>query len=152
MRKRYDDAVVLLQAQRYSLALREFEAIAAGVPTGYRELAQRRGEARSGISAEANRAYAAGREAEARSDWNVAIERYQRARDLDPARDVSSEIARVNEQKLRLGQQLCNAGLASNSLGKDADALEKLTKAVELLPSSDPCYAKAKEALAKIRR
>jgi tetratricopeptide (TPR) repeat protein len=152
MRKRYDDAVTLLQAGRFSQALREFEAIAAGVPTGYRELTQRRGEARNGISAEATRAYNAGREAEARSDWNVAIERYQRAHDLDPARDVNSDLARVNEQKLRLGQQLCNAGLASFSLGKDADASEKLNKAIDLLPSSDPCYAKARDALARIRR
>jgi len=152
VRKRYDDAVALLQAGRFSQALREFEAIAAGVPTGYRELAQRRGEARNGITVEANRTYTAAQQAEARSEWNVAIERYQRVHELDPARDVNGDIARVNEQKLRLGQQLCNAGLASFSLGKDADASEKLNKAVDLLPSSDPCHAKAKEALARIRR
>ena len=152
MRKRYDDAVALLQSQRYSQALREFEQIAGLVPQGYLELTQRRGEARNAIRDEARTAYTAGQQAEARSDWNVAIDRYQRAHDLDPARDVSGDIARVNDQRQKLGQQLCNAGLASFSLGKNADASEKLTKAVELLPSSDACYVKAKEALTRIRR
>jgi tetratricopeptide (TPR) repeat protein len=153
MRKRYDDAVALLQGQRNSQALREFDAIgAAGVPQGYRELAQRRGEARSGLKDEANRNYTQGLLAEQRSDWNAAIDRFQRAHELDPARDISPDLARINEQKLKLGRQLCNDGLASFSLAKNADAAEKLTKAIELLPSSEPCYVKAKEALVRIGR
>lgn len=152
VRKRYDDAVGLLQVQRYSQALREFEAIAPNVPAGYRDLAQRRTEARNAIRDEATRAYNAGQQAEQRGELNVAIERYQRAHDLDAARDVTAEIARINEQKLRVGQQLCNAGMASFALGKNADALDKLTKAVELLPSSDACYVRAKDALTRIGR
>jgi tetratricopeptide (TPR) repeat protein len=153
MGKKYDDAVALLQAGRYSQALREFEGIVqAGVPTGYRELTQRRGEARNGISAEANRAMTTGQQAEARSDWNVAIAAYQRAHELDPARDVSGDIARINDQKLKLGRQLCEEGKAQYSLGKNPSAAEKFTKVLELLPSTDPCYVTAKENLLKIRR
>ena len=153
MKKRYDDAVAQLQAQHYSAALRELEAInAAGVPQGYRELAQRRGEARNGIKDEANRNYTQGLQAEQRSDWNGAIDKFNRAHELDPARDITPDIARINDQKLKLGHQLCNDGMASYVLSKIPDAVAKLNKAVELLPSNDDCYVKAKETLAKIGR
>ncbi|MEP6593235.1 MAG: FHA domain-containing protein, partial [Acidobacteriota bacterium] len=49
VRKRYDDAASLLQAQRYQQAMKEFDGIAGQVPTGYLDLAQRRTEARSGM-------------------------------------------------------------------------------------------------------
>ncbi|MEO6236821.1 MAG: FHA domain-containing protein, partial [Vicinamibacterales bacterium] len=152
MRKRYDDAVTLLQGQRYAQALRELENIAAAVPVGYRELAQRRGEARNAIRDEAVKAYNAGKAAEQRSEWNVAIERYQRAHDLDPAQDVSGDIARINDQKLKAGAQLCNEGRALFSLGKNADAAPKLTRALELLPTDHECYIAAKRDLALIGR
>jgi predicted component of type VI protein secretion system len=151
VRKRYDDAVAQLQSQRYSQALREFEAIAAGVPQGYRELAQRRGEARNGIRDEANRTYASGQQAEQASQWNTAIDRYQRARDLD-GRDISADVARINAQKLKLGTQFCNDGRASFALGKNAEAAEKYSRVLELLPSDDACYIEAKERLSRIRR
>jgi tetratricopeptide (TPR) repeat protein len=152
MRKRYDDAVALLQAQRYQQALRELDALAPLVPPGYVELTQRRAEARSGLSEESNRAYAAAQQAEQRSEWNNAIAQYQRAHDLDPARDVTADVSRVNEMKARLGRQLCRDADAAYALGHNSDAADKYARVLELLPSTDDCYVKAKERLAKINR
>jgi tetratricopeptide (TPR) repeat protein len=152
MRKRFDDTVAVLQQQRYAQALTELNAIAGEVPQGYRDLAQRRVEARNGLREEANRAYAAGQQAEQAGQWNTAIVRYQRAHELDPARDVTADVARITDQKVKLGRQLCVDGRAMFSLGKNAEAAEKLNRVLELLQSDDPCYVQAKEILSKIRR
>jgi hypothetical protein len=152
LRKRYDDAVALLQAQHNQQALRELDAIAGQVPAGYLDLSQRRTEARNAVADESSRAYAAAQQAEQRSDWNTALAQYQRAHDLDPARDVSAELARVKAARTTLGHQLCRDAEAAFALGHNGDARDKFTRVLDLLPSSDDCYAKAKDRLAQINR
>jgi predicted component of type VI protein secretion system len=152
MHKRYDDAVTLLQGQHYQQALKEFDAIATVVPPGYIELAQRRAEARGALKDESNRAYVAGQQAEQHADWNLAIERYQHAHEVDPSRDVTSDMTRVNDQKLRLGHDACSAGDANYLVAHNTAAAAQYAQAVALLPPSDPCYATAKQRLAEIRK
>jgi predicted component of type VI protein secretion system len=152
MGKRYEDAVALLQAQKYQQALTELNGIAGQVPPGYRDLAQRRGEARNGISEESNRAYAAAQQAEQRQEWKTALAQYQRAQTLDPARDVSADVARVNDARIKAGHQLCQTADAAFSLGHASDAIDRYNKALELLSSSDECYARAKERLKTLGR
>ena len=152
MRKRYDDAVQLLQAQHYQQALREFDAIAGSVPAGYLDLAQRRADARAAIKDDSGKAYAAAQQAEQRGDWNAAIDRYQRAHDTDPTRDVTADIARITDQKARLGHEACSNANALFIVGHNAEAATQYAKVVDLLPSSDACYATAKERLAVIKR
>ena len=151
--KKYNDAVTLLLAQKHKAALSELDAIAntPGVPQGYKELAQRRTEARSGLREEATRAYTAGRQAEDRAEWNPAIAAYERAHDLD-SRDVSADVARVNAQKVKLGREACAVAAGKFSLGKNDEARANYNKVLELLPSSDPCYAEAKQKLTIIPR
>jgi tetratricopeptide (TPR) repeat protein len=151
MRKRYDDAVALLKAQKYQQALKEFDDIASAVPAGYVDLAQRRAEARNAIHDEANRAYAAGEQAEQHGDWNTAIQRYQRAHDID-ARDISADLARITETKTRQGREACAKGNAAFTLGRNGEAATQYELVVQLLPESDACYATAKQRLATIRR
>ena len=152
MRKRYEDAVALVQGQHYSQALRELDAIAAAVPAGYLELAKARADARAGIKDEASRAYASGRQAEQQGDLTAAVQRYQHAHDLDASIDITSDVARVNDQKLKLGHQACTTGDANFVLGHNLDAAAQYQRVLELLPESDPCYAKAKQRLAQIKR
>jgi tetratricopeptide (TPR) repeat protein len=150
-RKRYDDAVVLLQNQRYQQALREFDALFGQVPTGYLDLAQRRGEARNGLREASAKAYADAQAAEQKSEWNAASQGYQRAHDMDPARDVSADLARVTDAKVKLARQLCGEADAAFSLNHNSEAADKYTRVLDLLPSNDGCYVRAKERLAKIR-
>lgn len=149
VRKKYDDAVAQLAQQHYQQASKELDALVGQVPDGYLDLAQRRAEARRGMSEEAARAYAAAQQADQRSDWNTAIAQYQRAHDLD-GRDVNGEIARINETKLRTGNQLCTEADGAFALfGLTTEVAAKYTRALDLLPSTDPCVGRAKERLGK---
>ena len=152
MRKRYDDAVGLLQAQRFLQASREFEAIASGVPQGYLDLAQRRADLRNAMREESKALYNGGAQAEQRGEWNAAIAAYNRAHDLDPSRDVTAEIARISDAKAKIGRQLCSEADVAFALSHNTDAAEKYAKALELLPSGDECSARAKERLNRIRK
>jgi tetratricopeptide (TPR) repeat protein len=151
VRKRYDDAVALLQAQRFQQALKEFDALFGQVPTGYLDLAQRRGDARNALREESARAFTAAQSAEQKSDWNGAIDKYQRAHDLDPTRDVTADIARVTDAKIKIARQLCKEADALFILNHNAEAAEKYTRVLDLLPNNDQCYIQAKDRLAKIR-
>lgn len=152
MRKRYEDAVALLQAQRFVQASREFEAINGAVPAGYLDLAQRRVELRNAMHEESKALYTAGTQAEQRSEWNTAIAAYTRAHDLDPTRDVTVEIGRINETKAKTGRQLCDDADAAFALSHNTEAAEKYSRVLELMPSNDACAVRAKERLAIIRK
>ena len=152
MRKRYEDAVALVQGQHYNQALKELDGIAAVVPSGYLELAKARADARAGIKDEASRAYASGRQAEQQGDLGAALQRYQHAHELDASIDITADVARVNDQKLKLGHQACTTGDANFVLGHNADAAVQYQRVLDFLPESDPCYAKAKQRLAQIKR
>jgi tetratricopeptide (TPR) repeat protein len=152
MKKRYDDAVALLQAQHYVQALKEFDAIAPIVPAGYRDLVQRRSDARAALRDEAARQYAAGQQAEQKNDFASALQHYQRVHEIDASHDVSGDIARVNDTKSRLGHTACTNGNANYLVSRNADAAAQYSKVLELLPESDPCYKQAKDRLAIINR
>jgi tetratricopeptide (TPR) repeat protein len=152
MKKRYEDAVALLQGQKYQQALKELDAIAAVAPAGYLDLAQRRADAHAGIKDDAARVYATGRQAEQQGDLNAAQQRFQHAHELDPSIDVTADLARLNDQKIRLGHQACQTGDANFALGHNQDAATQYQRVLDLLPESDPCFAKAKQRLAQIKR
>jgi predicted component of type VI protein secretion system len=144
MRKRFEDAAALLQGQHYQQAAKEFDAIAAVVPSGYLDLAQKRADTKAGMKDEASRVYASGRQAEQQGDLTGALQRYQRAHDADPSIDVTADVARVNSQKLTLGQQACKLGDANYALGQNAEATAQYQRVLEFLPDTEACYARAK--------
>jgi tetratricopeptide (TPR) repeat protein len=152
MKKRYQDALALLQGQKYQQAIKEFDAIAAAVPAGYMDLAQRRADARAGIKDDATRTYASGRQAEQQGDLNAALQRYQRAHDMDGSIDITADVTRVNNQKITLGHQACKLGDANFALAHNQDAATQYQRVLDLLPETDPCYATAKQRLAQIKR
>lgn len=150
MRTRYNDAVAQMQAQRYLVAKKAFDDIGAQVPQGYLDFAQRRAELQKTMQEEAQRQLSAAQQAEQKGDYVGALQRFQRAHDLDPSHDVTADTARVNDEKLRAGQEACKSGEANFTLGRNADAAPLLLKATQLLPESDSCYQSAKKHLAQI--
>jgi tetratricopeptide (TPR) repeat protein len=150
MRKRYEDAVAQMQAQRYLQAKKAFDDINAQVPAGYLDLAQRRSDLQKAMLDESRGQLNAAQQAEQKGDYAGALQRFQRAHDLDPSHDVSADLARVTDEKLRAGQEACKNGEANYTLGRNADAAPLLQKAVQLLPETDSCYQKAKQHLAQI--
>jgi tetratricopeptide (TPR) repeat protein len=152
MTKKYDDAVAVLGSQKYEQALTLFNQIMAEVPTGYRDLAQRRAEARAGMRAEAKAAFGAAAAAEKNEDYDGAIGQYRRAHQLDPTIQVDETIQRVNERKVDLGRRKCTEGLAVLALGNATDAIPLLLDAVRLLPQADACSMKARDALQRLRK
>jgi predicted component of type VI protein secretion system len=150
VRKQYDDAVTQLQDQHFTEAIKTFDALLAQAP-GYKDAAQQRAAAQNGLRNEATRAYQSGQAAEQRQEWNAAIQGYQRARALDASRDVSADVARVVDLKAKAGQAACANGDAAFTLSHNSDAATSYQKVLELLPTSDPCYARAKQRLQIIR-
>jgi predicted component of type VI protein secretion system len=147
LKKRYDDAVTALQDQHYAEAMRGFDSL----PPNYRDAAQQRASAQASMRSDANRAYASAQAAEQRQEWTAAVQGYQRARALDPSRDVSADVARVTELRAKAGQTACQNGDAAFLLSHNSEAAKEYQKVIELLPSGDACYVKAKERLARIR-
>jgi pSer/pThr/pTyr-binding forkhead associated (FHA) protein len=152
MRARYDSAVSLLQKRAYMQAARELEQIRREVPSGYLELSQRLDAARSGLKDEAKRSLDGGRAAEERGDLDAATEGYRRAHDFDPSIQVDQPLQRIAEQKLALGRKRCSEGQLDFSYGNNAAAIAAFQEVMKLLPSSDPCYAIARDRLAQLRK
>jgi tetratricopeptide (TPR) repeat protein len=151
MKSRFNDAVATLQNQKYADALKELDAIASQVPQGYMDLAQQRAAAQAAIRAEANRAYQQGKDAEQLQQWNLAIQRYTRAHELD-SRDVTADIERIKETKLKFGQQACKDAQAQYLVGHNPEARTSYQKVVELLPTNHPCYVEALQRFPDIRK
>jgi hypothetical protein len=80
------------------------------------------------------------------------MQHYQRAHDLDASHDVSADLARINDQKARLGHDACDKGDANFLVNRNAEAAAQYAKVVQLLPDTDACYKKAKDRLALINR
>ena len=152
LRKKYDDAVALLQIQKYQQARKAFDEIASQVPGGYIELAKRRGEAQNGVHAEATSFLEAAQAAEKADDLENASNLYRRAHDLDPTIQVDAQMQRVNERRITVGRDRCEKGLLEYKFGNTAGAKSLLQEAVKFLPANDPCYAKAKEKLQEIAK
>lgn len=150
MRKKYDDAVVLLNDKKNQQAMRAFDDILPDVPSGYLDLAAHRDEARSGIRAEAKTTLSNAQAAENRGDLDTAADLYKRAHQLDQSLPVDDALQRINDKKLAAGREKCTKGLTEFTFGNNAAALPLLREAVQMLPPSDPCVAKAKDALQKL--
>jgi len=149
-RKKYDDAVAVLGAQKYGQAAGQFNELMNEVPSGYLELQQRREEARAGMRAEGKAALDSAQAADGRDNYDAAIELYRRAHQLDPSLQVDTFVQRVTERKLTFGRKRCNDGMTDFALGNTSAAIAELQDAVRLLQQSDPCYAKARDALQRL--
>jgi tetratricopeptide (TPR) repeat protein len=150
MRKKYDDAVALLNDKKYQQAMRALDDILPDVPSGYLDLAARRDEARSAIRAEAKTTLGNAQAAENRGDLDTATDLYKRAHQLDQSLPVDDALQRIADRKLAVGREKCTKGLTEFSFGNNTAASQLLREATQLLQPSDPCYAKAKEALQRL--
>jgi tetratricopeptide (TPR) repeat protein len=150
MKKRYDDAVAVLASQKYVQAMRLLDEIVSDVPSGYRELAKLRGEARAAIKAEARSILDAAQAADKANEFDAAINGYRRAHDMDPSIQVDAQIQRLNGRKLEIGTDRCNKGKMEYAFGNGAGAIPLLQDAVKLLPPSDPCYGEARRLLQQL--
>ena len=99
MNKRYDDAVALLTSQKYIQAMAALNDIVSDVPSGYRELQQKRDEARNAIRAEAKSLLDAAQAADHRDNYDAALEGYRRAHQLDQSLQVDALIQRLLDRK-----------------------------------------------------
>ena len=71
---------------------------------------------------------------------------------MDASIDITGDLARLTDQKLKLGHQACTTGHANFALGHNQDAATEYQRVLDFLPESDPCYAIAKQRLAQIKR
>ena len=151
MNKKYDDAVAVLASQKYQQALGLFNEIMSEVPSGYRELAQKRDEVRAGIRLEAKSTFDTGQAAENRGDLDTAMEQYRRARQLDPNPQYEAAYQRVTDRKLEAVRKKCNETLVDVAYnGANAEAVAALREAARVLPPNDACSVKAKDALKRL--
>jgi predicted component of type VI protein secretion system len=149
MRKKYDDAVAILTSQNYVLAMRALDEIVPEVPSGYLDLAARRDTARSGIRAEAKSTFGRAQAAEARSDFDVAVDLYRRAHQLDQSLLVEDAIQRISAA-VRTKCKEALVELAFDS--RNAGAITALQDAVKILPATEACAAQAKERLQQLKK
>ena len=150
MKKKYEEALGVLNSQRYLQAARLLDELAQSVPAGYLDLAQRREEARNGARAEAKAAFDAGAAAESKNDYDAAIDQYRRAHQLDPSLPTDAAIQRVTDRRIAVGRKRCNDGQLEFTYGNNAAAITAFQDAVRLLPQSDPCYAIARQRLQQL--
>jgi tetratricopeptide (TPR) repeat protein len=150
LRKKYDDAVALLQIQKYAQAKRAFDDLTSQIPSGYLEWAKHRDEAIAGMRGEAKNAFEAAQAADKADDFDAAINGYRRAHDLDPGIQVDALMQRATQRKLEFGKKRCETGKLEFSYGNNAVAIPALQDAVKFLPPSDPCYGEARQRLQSI--
>jgi tetratricopeptide (TPR) repeat protein len=150
MRKKFEEAVAVLESGRLLEATRSLDDIARQVPAGYLDLAQRQEQARSGVRAEAKARFDAARQAENRNDYDAAIEGYRRAHELDPAIPVDGVIQSLNARKAEFGRKRCNEGKLAFSFGDNAKAIPALQEALKYLPANDECAATARQYLKQL--
>jgi tetratricopeptide (TPR) repeat protein len=150
MRKRYDDAVSMLQRQEHQQAARAFDEIAQEVPTGYLELAQRRADAHEGIKQQAVKALDLAQAAEKAGEFEAAADSYRRANALDPGVRIEAPLQRIAEQKIGRGRKRCDEAKVAFSYGENAAARAAFQDVLTLLPPSDPCHTLAADRLKQL--
>lgn len=153
MNKKYEDALAALADKKYQLALNLLMEIQNEVPSGYRDLAQRRDEARNGLRADAKSALTSAESAEGREDLDSAWEQIKRARQLDPNNaQVEAAYQRIQSARLALGRTKCNEGNIAKIYGQTSKAQTAFQEAVKLLMgSNEPCLAVARDYLQKTK-
>ena len=150
MRRRYDDAVSMLQRQEHQQAARAFDEIAQEVPTGYLELAQRRADAHEGIKQQAVKAFDLAQAAEKAGEFEAATDAYRRANALDPGIRIDGPLQRIEEQKIGRGRKRCDEAKVAFSYGENAAARAAFQDVLTLLPPSDPCHTLAVDRLKQL--
>jgi predicted component of type VI protein secretion system len=151
MSKRYDDALAVLADKKYQQALSLLMEIQNEVPSGYRDLTQRRDEARAAIRAEGKTALNAAEAAEKAGDLDTAWDQVRRARQLDPGPQTEAVAQRIVGSRAALGRKRCDDGKVAYLYRDSASAIPALQDAIRLLPPNDPCVATAKEYLQKLK-
>jgi predicted component of type VI protein secretion system len=151
MTKRYEDALALLTDKKYQQALNLLMEIQNEVPSGYRDLTQRRDEARAAIRADGKTALSAAEAAEKAGDLDTAWEQVRRARQLDPGPQTEAVAQRIASTRGALGRKRCDEGKVAFLYRDSASAIPALTDAIRLLPPNDPCVATAREYLQKLK-
>lgn len=151
MGRKYEEALALLQGQKYQSARKALDDIVSQVPNGYRDLAQRRDEAIAGARTEAKNALdaaeAAERTADKASEFDAADRAYARAHELDPAIQVDAARQRLKDRRSAVGEKKCTEGTAALALGRSDEGIPLLQEAVKLLPATNACAGKAKQLL-----
>jgi tetratricopeptide (TPR) repeat protein len=150
MRRRYDEAVSMLQRQEHQQAARAFDEIAQEVPTGYLELAQRRADAHEGIKQQAVKALDLAQAAEKAGEFEAAADAYRRANALDPGVRIDAPLQRIAEQKIGRGRKRCDEAKVAFSYGENAAARAAFQDVLTLLPPSDPCHTLAADRLKQL--
>jgi len=151
MNKKYEDALAVLADKKYQVALNLLMEIQNEVPSGYRDLIQRRDEARNGLRADAKNALTSAESAENRGDLDTAWDQVRRARQLDPNNpQIEAAVQRIINRRTALGKQKCDEGKVAYLYRDSATAIPALKDAIRLLPANDPCVATAKDYLQKL--
>ena len=154
MSKKYDDAVALLTGQKYIQAMAALNDIVSDVPSGYRELQQKRDEARNAIRAEAKGLFDNAQAADGRDNYEAALDGYRRAHQLDQSIQIDALVQRVIERKAAAGKKKCGDGKVAFAFGDSTAATAAYEQAVRLMQGtpavSDPCYLAAREYLQKL--
>jgi predicted component of type VI protein secretion system len=151
-RKKYDDAVALLTAQKYAQAGVLLTELANEVPNGYLDLQQRREEVRTAMRTEGKAELEAAQAADARDNFDSAIDHYRRAHNSDPTIIVEAAIQAITARKTELGKKRCAAGNVAKIYGDTAVATAAFAEAAKLLQgTNDPCLATAREYLQKVK-
>jgi tetratricopeptide (TPR) repeat protein len=150
-KKRYDDAVALLNSQKYLQAFALFGELMNDVPSGYLDLQQHRDEARTGMRNDAKAALTSAESAESRGELDSAWDQIRRARQLDASNpQVESTFQRIQNARFELGRTKCNEGTVAKIYGQTTKAVAAFSEAVKLLQgSSDPCLPVARDYLQK---
>ena len=117
MGKKYDDAVAVLASQKYQQALTLFNEIVPEVPSGYRELAQKRDEARAGIRTEGKTALAAAEAAGKAGDMDTAWDAARRARQLDPGPQTDAVVQRIAGNRAARAERSATKAKSHSSTG-----------------------------------
>jgi predicted component of type VI protein secretion system len=151
MDKRYEDALAVFADKKYQQALNLFMEIQNDVPSGYRDLQQRRDDARAGVRGEAKSALTAAETAENRGDLDTAWDQVRRARQIDPNQQVEAAFQRIASSRTALGRKRCEEGKVAFLYRDTATAIPALQDTIRLLPPNDACVATAKEYLQKLK-
>jgi len=151
MGKRYEDALAVLADKKYQQALNLLMEIQNDVPSGYRDLQQRRDDARAGVRGEAKSALTAAEAAETRGDLDTAWDQVRRARQIDPNQQVEAAFQRIASSRTAFGRKRCEEGKVAFLYRDTATAIPALQDTIRLLPPNDACVATAKEYLQKLK-
>ena len=152
---RFSDADALVAKGDLKRALALFEGIAQMATDRYHD----RGDRSSGVAErirtvtarlkdQAQKIRASAAALEQRGEFVRAIEEYERAAQTDSEVDVVQDVARVNVAKTAAGQKACQDADVRYSFNRFSEAADLYKRAAELLPTGDPCYAKARDRAA----